>query len=61
MLNNVATVAASTNPAAVQEIISTYRGVLAQYDMLKPFPPKAREQLERCNFWQAVANVQAGR
>ncbi len=59
--NNVALAAATHAPAMVAEIISTYRGILGQYDMLKPFPPEAREQLERCNFWTSVAAVQASR
>jgi len=57
--NNVALAAATHTAYVVQEIISTYRGMLQQYDMLKPFPPEARENLERCQFWYAVAALQA--
>lgn len=54
--------AASTHtPSVVAEIISTYRGILGQYDVMKPFPASARTALEQCNFWQSVATLQAGR
>lgn len=59
---NINTTAASINPSTVLEIVSTYRGILSQYDMMKPFPAEARESLERSlNFWQAVANLQAAK